>query len=56
MEPVTIDDRKKELKVLLQQMQEQPSRDWTVQKQRASVLTEMIAAGERGEGQAQQRG
>ena len=56
MQPVTLDDRKKELKVLLQQMQEQPSRDWSAEKQRATVLTEMIAASERGEGLAQQRG
>ena len=56
MQPVTLDDRKKELKVLLQQMQDQPSRDWTEQRQRAAVLTEMIAASERGEGHAQQQG
>jgi hypothetical protein len=56
MQPVTLDDRKQELKTLLQQMQAQPSRDWTSEKQRAAVLTEMIAAGERGEGLAQQRG
>lgn len=56
MEPVTLDDRKKELKVLLQQMQEQPSRDWTEERQRVAVLNEMIAASERGEGQKQQQG
>ncbi|HEX7852680.1 MAG TPA: hypothetical protein VF503_03200 [Sphingobium sp.] len=56
MDGTTVDDRKKELKVLLQQMQEQPSRDWSEQRQRAAILTEMIAAGERGEGQAQQQG
>lgn len=56
MQPVTTDDRRKELNTLLQQMQAQPSRDWTAEKQRAAVLTEMIAASERGEGQAQQQG
>ncbi|MET0363429.1 MAG: hypothetical protein ABW169_02130 [Sphingobium sp.] len=56
MDGTTIDDRKKELKTLLQQMQEQPSRDWTEQRQRVAVLTEMVAASERGEGHGQQQG
>lgn len=56
MQPVTLDDRKQELKTLLQQMQAQPSRDWTAEKQRAAVLTEMIAASGHGEGIAQQQG
>jgi hypothetical protein len=45
MNPVTIDDRRKELKILLQQMQDQPSRDWTEQRARVTVLNQMIAAG-----------
>lgn len=56
MHAVTLDDRKKELKVLLQQMQEQPSRDWTAERQRAAVLTQMIAADENGDSLTQQRG
>jgi hypothetical protein len=47
MEPVTLDDRKKELHFLLRQMEAAPSQDWTEQRKRALVLQEMIAAEER---------
>lgn len=56
MSGVTIEDRKKELSVLLQQMQEQPSRDWTEQRERVAVLTQMIAASENGQQSNQQQG
>jgi hypothetical protein len=56
MSGITIQDRKKELTALLQQMQEQPSRDWSEQRERVAVLTQMIAAGENGEQSGQQRG
>jgi len=46
MSGVTIEDRKKELRVLLQQMEAQPSRDWTEQRERVVVLQKMIAADE----------
>jgi hypothetical protein len=46
MTPVTIEDRKKELRVLLGQIQAHPDRDWTQERQRVVVLKEMIAADE----------
>lgn len=48
MEPVTLEDRKKELRVLLDQLQARPSHDWTdAEQQRVVVLKEMIAASQR---------
>ncbi|BAK65139.1 hypothetical protein SLG_04640 [Sphingobium sp. SYK-6] len=47
MTPVTIDDRKKELRSLLEQIQANPSRDWTRERERVVVLQHMIAADER---------
>lgn len=44
MTPVTIEDRKKELRTLLAQMRDHPSRDWSAERQRVIVLQEMIAA------------
>lgn len=44
MTPVTIEDRKKELRMLLDRIQAQPSRDWTEERQRVVVLQEMIGA------------
>lgn len=45
MEPVTIEDRKKELRALLDQLQTRPSHDWTEEEQRrVVVLKEMIAS------------
>ena len=51
MNPVTIDDRKKELRVLLDQIQTQPSRDWTAERERVIVLQHMILA-EKAKGEA----
>ena len=44
MSPVTLDDRKKELRLLLHNIQAHPSQDWTHARQRVVVLQEMIAA------------
>lgn len=46
MDPVTIEDRKKELHTLLEQMQAHPSRDWSKERERVAVLQQMIAAQE----------
>ena len=43
MTPVTIDDRRKELRTLLEQIRTHPSRDWTRERQRVAVLNRMIA-------------
>lgn len=56
MSGVTIEDRKKELAVLLQQMQEQPSRDWSEERARVAVLNQMIAANGVGQQSEQQQG
>jgi len=48
MPPVTIDDRKKELHLLLRQIKERPSHDWSEARDRVVLLNHMIAAGERG--------
>lgn len=37
------EDRRKELDVLLAQMRENPSRDWTETRERVRVLTQMLA-------------
>jgi len=44
MDAVTLEDRKKELRVLLGKMQAFPSQDWTRERERVVVLQEMIAA------------
>ena len=44
MKPVTVDDRKKELRALLDQMRRQPSRQWQEERRRVLVLQSMIAA------------
>lgn len=46
MEPVTIEDRKKELRALLDQIQARPSQDWVNERARIVVLQQMIAAHE----------
>ncbi|MET0360542.1 MAG: hypothetical protein ABW048_02200 [Sphingobium sp.] len=46
MDGTTTEDRKKELKVLLTQMEAHPSRDWTAERERAAVLQKVIAADE----------
>lgn len=43
MQPVTIDDRKKELRTLLQKIRTRPSHDWSAERQRIMVLNQMIA-------------
>ena len=48
MDPVTLEDRKKELRVLLDQLQMRPSHAWTDEEQRrVVVLKEMIAGSHR---------
>lgn len=47
MEPVTIDDRRKELRSLLDQIDANPSRDWSSERTRIVVLQQMIAADEK---------
>jgi hypothetical protein len=46
MDSVSIDDRKKELRTLLDLIQTSPSRDWTDERARVVVLQRMIAADE----------
>lgn len=40
---LTAQDRRKELDVLLAQMRDNPSRDWTETRERVRVLTRMLA-------------
>ncbi len=47
MDEVTIEHRKQELSVLLQQIQAHPSQDWSRERQRVVVLQQMIAGAER---------
>ena len=47
MEPVTIENRKKELQLLLELIQTRPSHDWTRERERIVVLQQMIAASEK---------
>lgn len=42
MEVVTMEDRRKELRSLLEQMEAHPERDWSEEKQRVNVLREML--------------
>lgn len=46
MDPVTIENRKAELRTLLNQIEAAPSRDWSRERQRIVVLQQMIAADE----------
>ncbi|HTN15748.1 MAG TPA: hypothetical protein VL094_13170 [Sphingomonadaceae bacterium] len=43
MQPVTMEDRRKELRSLLERIEAHPERDWTEEKARANVLREMLA-------------
>lgn len=45
MQETTSEDRRKELQALLDQMRDHPERDWNEEKKRATVLQQMIAAG-----------
>ncbi len=56
MQPVTMEDRRKELRSLLQQMEEHPERDWSEQTVRVNVLREMLARHEAGLQAAQEAG
>lgn len=47
MDPVTLEDRKKELRTLLDQIQSRPSHDWTKERERVVVLQEMIAGAQK---------
>lgn len=47
METVTIDDRRKELRALLDRIRANPSHDMTSERERVVILNEMIAAHER---------
>ena len=46
MDPVTIENRKAELRTLLGQIESAPSRDWSRERQRVVVLQQMVAADE----------
>ncbi|WP_176473571.1 hypothetical protein [Sphingopyxis sp. GW247-27LB] len=43
MQAVTEGDRRKELAVLLDQIQAHPERDWTRERQRIATLNQLIA-------------
>lgn len=42
MEEVTREDREKELKFLLDQMQQHPERDWSKERARVTVLKQVL--------------
>ena len=44
MQATTMEDRRKELQTLLDQFREHPERDWTEERKRAKVLSEMLSA------------
>lgn len=46
MNPVTIADRKNELRALIDTIKAHPEQDWTQQRERIRILNEMIAADE----------
>jgi len=46
MNPVTIADRKNELRTLLDTIKAHPEHDWTQERERIRILNEMIAADE----------
>jgi hypothetical protein len=43
IEPMTMEDRRKELESLLEQFEKHPERDWTKERERARTLSEMLA-------------
>lgn len=47
MNPVTIEDRKKELRALLDKIQAAPSQDLSYERERVVVLQGMIAAAQK---------
>lgn len=40
---ITADDRRKELRILVTQMRDNPSRDWDRERERVAVLRQMLA-------------
>lgn len=44
MQAVTHDDRRKEIRVLLGQIQSHPERDWSAAKRRIAVLNKLVTA------------
>ena len=46
MDPVTLDQRKRELRLLLAQQQQRPAHDWSREQQRIEVLQAMINGAE----------
>lgn len=46
MNPVTIQDRKNELRALLDTIKAHPEQDWTQARERIRILNEMVAAHE----------
>lgn len=44
MQPVTIDDRKRELRALLDKIRTHPSQDLSAERQRVVILNRMIAS------------
>jgi hypothetical protein len=44
MQAVTEGDRRKEVRVLLEQIQAHPERDWATARQRLATLNKLIAA------------
>lgn len=44
MQAVTESDRRKEVRVLLDQIQAHPERDWSSARQRLATLTKLIGA------------
>ena len=44
MQETNIEDRRKELQSLLDQFKQHPERNWTEERKRAQVLSEMLAA------------
>lgn len=43
MQKTTMNDRRRELQSLLNQFRDHPERDWSQERQRAHVLSEMLA-------------
>jgi hypothetical protein len=52
MQPTTTEDRRKELESLLRQIREHPEHDMTAERDRARVLSEMMAREEQAGNQA----
>jgi len=44
MQETTMEDRRKELESLLDQMKQHPERAWTEERKRAAALSQMLAS------------